>query len=376
MPIRFALSLALLNFIGQTAARVVFTLYALELGAPASAVGIIGGLLFLFPLLLSWPVGKLADRRGARGLLTFATACNGVSLVIPFFVPALPALYVAAALNGLALAFYHVTIQNLVGTLSRPEDRARNFSYFSLTGSITNFVGPLVAGLSIDYAGHGIACLVIASPTLLALAFLVRWGRILPAGRKDAPAGGGGGKALLRDREVWRMLGISALVQLGNDLFAFFLPVYGHSLGLSATVIGAVLATLAVAAFIVRLFLARLVKEVPAPRLLLGALAVGAVGFALVPFFTHPLALAAVSFFFGLGMGLGVPLTVIMMFSQSAEGRSGQALGLRLTAANLVRLGGPIVFGTIGTAFGLPPVFWINAAMMAAGGLFLMKRDK
>lgn len=75
-------------------------------------------------------------------------------------------------------------------------------------------------------------------------------------------------------------------------------------------------------------------------------------------------------------MGLGVPLTVIMMFSQSAEGRSGQALGLRLTAANLVRLGGPIVFGTIGTAFGLPPVFWINAAMMAAGGLFLMKRDK
>jgi MFS family permease len=374
MGIRLALSLSLLNFLGQTAARVVFTLYALELGAPASAVGIIGGLLFLFPLLLSWPVGRLADRRGARGLLTFATACNGVSLVIPFFVPTLPALYIAAALNSLALAFYHVTLQNLVGTLSRPEDRARNFSYFSLTGSITNFFGPLAAGLSIDHLGHAIACLVIATPTLAALALLIGWGRILPAGRKDAPSGGSS-KTLLKDRDIWRMLGVSALVQLGNDLFSFYLPIYGHSLGLSASVIGAILSTLAIAAFIVRLFLARLVKKVPGPRLLVGSLTVGAVGFVLVPFFTHPLALAGVAFFFGLGMGLGVPLTVILMFSRSAEGRSGQMLGLRLTAANFVRLAGPMVFGAIGSAFGLPPVFWINAAMMAAGSLLIMRRD-
>jgi MFS family permease len=372
MGIRLALSIALFNFIGQTAARVVLTLYALELGAPASAVGVIGGLLFLFPLLLSWPVGNLADRRGARGLLLFASACAGISLVIPFFVRELVALYVAAALNGLALAFYHVTLQNLVGTLSKPEDRARNFSYFSLTGSITNFIGPLIGGLSIDYAGHAIACLVIAAPSAAAVALVLVWGGIFPPGRADAP--GGGGEPILGDPGIWRMLGISALVQLGNDLFAFYLPIYGHALGLSATVIGTILATLAVAAFIVRLFLARLIKQVAPTRLLAVALGVGAAGFALVPFFSHPLALAAVSFFFGLGMGLGVPLTVILMFSRSAAGRSGQALGLRLTASNLVRLAGPIVFGAVATAIGLAPVFWINAVLMGFGGLLMMAR--
>jgi len=77
MGIRLALALSLFNFLGQTAARVVLTLYALELGAPAASVGIIGGLLFLFPLLLSWPIGALADRKGSRGLLLFASALSG-----------------------------------------------------------------------------------------------------------------------------------------------------------------------------------------------------------------------------------------------------------------------------------------------------------
>jgi len=36
-----------------------------------------------------------------------------------------------------------------------PEQRARNFSNFSLIGAVTSFVGPLIAGLSIDHLGYG-----------------------------------------------------------------------------------------------------------------------------------------------------------------------------------------------------------------------------
>jgi MFS family permease len=179
----------------------------------------------------------------------------------------------------------------------------------------------------------------------------------------------------LADPEVRRMLATSGMVQLGTDLFQFYLPIYGHSIGLSGLAIGAILATLASASFVVRLFLARLVKRVPAERLLTRVFGVGAIGFALVPFFTHPVALAAVAFIFGLGMGIGIPLTVMLMFSRSTEGRSGQTLGLRLTANNFVRVAGPIVFGAVGSAFGLPPVFWINALIMAAGGVISRMRD-
>lgn len=368
MPINLTLALTFFNFVGANAARVLLTLYALELDAPASTVGVLGGLLYLFPLLLSWPVGVLADRAGARGLLLFAAVCAAASLTLPYFFRALPAFYIAAALNGLALAFFHVTLQNLIGTLSRPEERARNFSNFSLAGAMTSFAGPLLAGFSIDTLGHALACLVIALQSVIVIVLLLVWGRLLPPGKPQTPHDAGAPRALA-NREIWRMLVTSGMVQLGYDLFQFYMPIYGHSIGLSASVIGAILATLAAAAFVVRLFLARLVKRVPGETLLVWVFGMGAIGFALVPLSGNAVVLGLIAFIFGLGMGIGIPLTVILMFNHSVEGRSGQTLGLRLTANNFVRVTGPIVFGAIGSAFGLPVVFWIVAAIMASGGL-------
>jgi MFS family permease len=373
LTIHLILALTFFNFVGSSAVRVVLTLYALELGAPASAIGVLGGLLFLFPLLLSWPIGALADRAGARGLLMFASVCGAASLVLPYFVREVPAFYVAAALNGLALAFFHVTLQNLIGTLSRPEDRPRHFSNFSLTGALTNFVGPLLAGISIDYFGHATACLVIASQSVIAIVLVLVWGGLFPPGKPQAARDAAAPRALA-DRELWRMLAASGMVQLGTDLFQFYLPIYGHSIGLSASAIGVILATLAVAAFVVRLFLARLIKRVAGETLLAWVFFTGAIGFALMPISGNAVVIAVIAFFFGLGMGIGIPLTVILMFSRSAEGRSGQTLGLRLTANNFVRVTGPIVFGAVGSAFGLPVVFWIIAAIMASGGLLSRTR--
>jgi hypothetical protein len=58
----------------------------------------------------------------------------------------------------------------------------------------------------------------------------------------------------------------------------------------------------------------------------------------------------------------------MMTFSNSAEGRSGEAMGLRFTVNQLTRVVVPVVFGSIGSMFGLFPVFWINALMLATGG--------
>ena len=368
MAIHLSLALTFFNFVGNSAARVVLTLYALELGAPASAVGLIGGLLFLFPLLLSWPIGAAADRIGGRSLLLFGSVLGVVSLVLPFVFRSLPVLYVAAALNGLGLAFYHVTLQYLIGELSKPEERARNFSNFSLAGALTTFVGPMIAGFSIDTVGHANACLIAAAQSAVAVLLLLKWGRLYPAAKTGHALGAGSVRGLV-DRQVALMLLISGFVQLGYDLFQFYIPIYAHSIGISASAIGAILATLAAGSIVVRLFLARLVKAYSGRRLLAVVFATGTIGFALIPLSSNALALALIGFVFGLGMGIGIPLTVILMFANSVQGRSGQTLGLRLTANNLVRFGGPIVFGAVGTAFGLTSVFWIVAVILAGGGL-------
>src|SRR4051794_32925775 len=160
MAIPLALALTLIAFTALNAARVVLTLFALTLGAPTSSVGVLGGMFYVFPLLLSWPIGALGDRIGPRRLLA-AGACAGTgALLLPYFMADVRALYAAAVLCGLSIAFYHVTLQNLVGVLSPPEQRARNFSNFSLVGALTNFVGPLIAGISIDHLGHAHAALM------------------------------------------------------------------------------------------------------------------------------------------------------------------------------------------------------------------------
>ncbi len=368
MPIYLTLALTFFNFTGANATRVLLTLYALELNASATEIGLLGGLLFLFPLLLSWPIGALADRKGARGILLLAAVCAAVSLVLPYFFRDLMVFYAAAALNGLALALFHVTLQNLVGNLSAPEQRARNFANFSLAGAMTSFFGPLLAGFSIDTVGYAWACLITGMVSLIVIVLLLTLGRHLPKARPKPKADAAAPRALL-DAHVWRMLITSGLVQLGYDLFQFLVPIYGHEIGLSASAIGGVLATLAVAAFVVRLFLARLVERYTGERLLAWVFYTGAIGFALAPFSTNGFVLGMAAFLFGLGMGLGIPLTVILMYESSAEGRSGQTLGLRLTGNNLVRVGGPMIFGAIGAALGVAAVFWIIAAILVGGGV-------
>jgi len=57
----------------------------------------------------------------------------------------------------------------------------------------------------------------------------------------------------------------------------------------------------------------------------------------------------------------------MMTFSSSNQRRSGEAMGLRITANNLGRMVGQILFGAIGSVFGVFSVFWVNALMLASG---------
>ena len=68
-------------------------------------------------------------------------------------------------------------------------------------------------------------------------------------------------------------------------------------------------------------------------------------------------------------MGCGQPITLMMTFSSSAKGRSGEAMGIRVTVNHLTRVVVPVVFGSIGSAFGLIPVFWLNSLMLVSGSM-------
>lgn len=366
--IYFTFALALLNFATTQAARVLLALYALQLGAQPIAVGALAASFSAFPMLFSWMAGKLADRFGSRWPLTFGAAAAGFGMLIPYLVPGLPSLYVAAALSGLSFAFYTVSLQNLVGMLGKPNERTVNFSNYAMVVAIASFVGPLISGFSIDHIGFGITCLVLSLLGLAPVLLLATRGGLLPGGRHN-PGAAESVRDMLTDRNVLRVLATSSLVVSGIDLFQFYLPIYGHDIGLSASAIGVILGMFAAASFVVRLIMPRLIARFHEEKLLSFAFYIGAVSLIFIPFFRSAVLLAATAFVFGLGLGCGAPITLMLTYSQSPQGRSGEALGLRMTANHLARVIGPLVFGTIGSAFGLFPVFWISALMMASGGI-------
>jgi MFS family permease len=364
---------ALFAYSSVNSGRVLLSLYALHLGARPSAVGLLFATYFVFPLLLSWPVGKLSDRIGSRWLLLFGGLCATLGMLIPYVVRSMPALYWAGLLIGLSFAFSNVLVQNLVGLLSQPHQRVRNFSNFSLVASSTSLIGPLVAGLGIDHSGHVVACLYVVGLGAVATLLPLLWGRMLPGSTRQ-PAQAASLSSTMGDPAILRILVTSSLVQVGFDLYQFYLPVYGYGIGLSASAIGVVLAVFAAASFVVRVIMPNLIARLGEEKLLALSFCLAAAGFALVPAFHGVAALAMVSFMFGLGMGCGQPITTMLLFARSPQGRSGEILGLRQTANNFLRVTSPTLFGLIASAFGLVPVFGASALMMAAGAFIARPR--
>ena len=211
------------------------------------------------------------------------------------------------------------------------------------------------------------AFLAVAALLLVALGTLLVFGGVLPAS-EGRPGSGGKLWQTLKDPQLRRMLAVSSLAQLANDLFQAFLPIYAHGIGLSASVIGGLLAALAVGSFGIRIVMFRLIKPIGEYRLLAIAFYLGAAVFALVPLVKDPSLLAVLAFVFGMSLGATQTLTLMLMFSGAQEGSAGATVGLRSTVNNIARIAGPAVFGAIGALAGLMLVFWINGVLMAAGG--------
>lgn len=374
MSIRFIIALALFNMTSVRIGRVLLTLYAIRLGAEPVFIGMLAAGFSVIPVCFSWAAGRWSDRFGARWLLLIGVGGASAGMLVPYFAPGLPAILIAGVLSGLSMSFCNVCLQNLVGILSTPENRTQNFGNYTLANSLSAFTGPLIAGFSIDHAGLANTCLVVLALATVPLTMLIVRGKALPRGRRQSRATGDLWHAVSAPG-VWRVLAISSVGQTGTDLFQFYMPVYAHEVGMSASAIGIVLAAYAAAAFVVRYLLPRLISRLGEETVLRCAFAMSGLSVLLVPFCKSVAVLALISLLIGLSLGLMGPVTMMLMFSQSTEGRSGEALGLRLTADNLTRLTGPVLFGMVASAAGLAAVFWLNAAMLASGSL-LARRPK
>ena len=175
MSLYFVVLLSVLASIGLRGSKVLVSLSALHLGANSFMVGVLAALYAVFPLLLAVYAGRVSDRVGVRYPILFGSVVVTAGLLLPALHEGLFTLFACPALIGLGQIFFHVSIHNAVGSIGDAADRTKNFSTFALGASVATFIGPSLAGFSIDSLGFRPTYFVLAAISLavvlLALAF-------------------------------------------------------------------------------------------------------------------------------------------------------------------------------------------------------------
>jgi predicted MFS family arabinose efflux permease len=269
---------------------------------------------------------------------------------------------------------FHIAVNHATAALGTPADRMQNFSILALGFSTANFLGPTAAGFAIDLIGHRNTFLMLAGSAGASLLVVSTLGlRVTPAPHQENSDGRRRIADLFRIPTLRRVLLVSAALSMAWDMFTFLVPIYGSQIGLSASQIGLILGTFGSAIFTVRVALPLVARRIGQWRMLtIAMIATGSMFFIFPLFQTLPL-LMLISFLLGIGLGGAQPMIMSLVVTHAPAGRGGEAVGVRTLLLNCSQAGIPLIFGALGAAFGMAPVFWVMALALTGGGYLLRK---
>jgi predicted MFS family arabinose efflux permease len=375
MPLALIVVTTVLAHSAYNGSRLAISLNALSMGASALTVGVLMSLFAALPMMLSIASGRLVDRIGVRRPILLSVAFLALAVALPGVAPGILALHLAAAGIGTGFMLFHIGVQHAVGEMSSAAQRKDNFGWLALGFSISNFIGPTLSGLAIDTLGFRETFCLLSLLAVCSLALLVSRRASLPhkphdQSKAEAPSTWG----LLRNVELRRLFIVSGLLASAWDLFVFVMPIYGTSIGLNASTIGLILGSFAAATFAVRLALPWISRRMREWPMITTTFCIACVAYALFPMVDAVALLAAIAFLLGLGLGATQPSIMALLFTAVPAGRAGEAVGIRSVVLNASHTVLPLLFGGVGAALGMLPVFWTMSFALAAGAWFANRR--
>ena len=359
----------------MTGMRLATPLLALQQGYSAMAVGVLLALFSLTQVFMAIPAGRFTDRHGLKKpvRLSVVMACLGAGLAIVW--PIFPVLCFGALTTGGATGITVIALQRHVGRMASDANQLKEtFSWLAIGPAISNFMGPFFAGLLIDHAGStpADASGFRAAFIMLSLMPLVAWYWIRKVQEKPVEP------ALPEhaNNRVWdllhaplmrRLLLVNWLLSSCWDVHTFVVPVLGHERGLSASVVGTILGSFAVASAMIRVVLPWIARRLQEYRLLAGAMVCASLIFAVYPLFDSALAMGICSVSLGLVLGVVQPMIMSTLHQITPDHRQGEALGLRIMTVNASSVIMPLIFGAAGAVAGVSVVFWVVGTCVASG---------
>jgi MFS family permease len=359
--------------------RMASPLLALKLGYGALEVGCLLALFSLMQVFLAIPAGRYADRHGLKRPVGMALLFAVFGALLAMLWPRYEVLCLTALCMGGATGSASIALQRHVGRAAHDAtELKRVFSWLAIGPAISNFFGPVLAGLLIDHAGvwlggtaadsngFRVAFLFMALLPLLTWVWIRNTEELPPVVH---PKGVPKPQVwhLLREPGMRRLLLVNWLLSSCWDVHTFVVPVLGHERAFSASVIGAILGSFAVAATCVRVAMPLLAVHLKEWVVVSGAMLITALLFGIYPLMHTPLTMGACSVLLGLALGSVQPMIMSTLHQITPHALHGQALGLRLMSINLSSVLMPMLFGTAGMVVGVSVVFWTVGVGVALG---------
>jgi predicted MFS family arabinose efflux permease len=244
------------------------------------------------------------------------------------------------------------------------DDLKRVFSWVALGPALSNTIAPVLVGLLIDHAGFRAAfALGAVLPGAAALAAR-RVPRIALQPGSDERASVRSAFALLRLPLLRNLLLVNVAMAASWDAHTFTVPVVGHAREMSASAIGLVLSSFAVASTLVRVAISSFAARIDEQRALRWAITLATGVLLLYAWLPGTLGMMIGSALLGIALGSVQPMVLSMLHQAAPTGRQGQALALRMLFTNAATIAVPLGFGLLAAATTSAAPMWLMAAML------------
>jgi MFS family permease len=339
-----------------------------QLHADRIGVGVAIASFSIAALILRPVVGWASDRFGRRPLLIGGSLLSVVALALHLVATDLPMFIAARALLGAAEGFYFVAALAAGSDLAPETRRGEAISFLSLSLYLGIAIGPPIGEQLLKAGGYSAVWIAAGGVAIVAagLAWMVpeTAPNVVRRGPRTRtplihPAGIFPGVVILFG--LWGMAGLLT-----------FLPAYARHVGLSDS--GLPLAMYALVVVGLRVVGARWPDRFGAARLSGIALAVSAVGLAILGLWPSPVGLYAGVLVFASGVAFTMPALLTLAVSRVPEGERGTVVGTATLFLDIVFGTAPVALGFIADDLGYGAAFLASAGFAALASVLLVLR--
>jgi MFS family permease len=330
------------------------------LNADAFGVGLAVGAFGATALVLRPIAGRTADRRGRRPLLIGGALLYAAAMAAHVLVTDLAMLVGLRLLLGVGEAFFFVAGFAALADLAPPGRTGEALSINSLSLYLGIAFGPLVGQVLIETGGFTLAWLGGAALAVLAAGIATQVPEtVVPDPAAEAPP--------LINRAV---LAPSAALFSGIAAMAgFFAFIALRAVEVGLAEWSAVLVVFGLVVVATRILFAKLPDRVPPFRLATGALVLTALGLVIAGAIGSVAGLFAAAVVLAIGVAFTTPAFFSAILARVRPSERGAAFGTATAFIDLAFGGGPVFFGLIAGAAGIPAAFIVGAILPAVGAV-------